>query len=682
MFAQIGIDIRKKALLGMDFESQLDGLSHDFSLDVFDHSNVAFCIIRLELDQDQKPVDWTFVYANEALAKIEGLPLEKLLGARFYELFPDGDRKWLDYYAKAALDGESVSFESISEEIDVYLRIDSWGIGKPGYCACILRDIHEEAIERQNTNHALQEALIASERANHAKTAFLSSMSHDIRTPMNAIIGMTALAAAHLGDEERVSDCLKKISLSSKHLLSLINEVLDMSKIETGSVVLSEDEFNLSDLLDSLVVMINQQLETHAHSFSVSSDGLVHEHVIGDSLRIQQVFVNIMSNAIKYTPDGGKISLHISEKPSNQAKVACYEFVFEDNGIGMDEDYIAHIFEPFSRESNQVVDNIQGTGLGMPISRNIVRMMGGDIQVQSKKGAGSRFTVTIRLKLQDKEINDNFEGFVDLDVLVADDDRASLDSTCNILDEFGMKTCGTTSGAQAVELTCQHHQEGRDFFACILDWKMPDVDGVEAARRIRQRVGQDVPIIIMSAYDWSVVEKEARDAGVNAFVTKPLFRSRLARTFHALLGDDDARLETLRPMDKMERANCTGKRALLVEDNVLNSEIATEILEMSGLEVEHAFDGIEAVDKISSCTDGYYDIVFMDIQMPKLNGNDATRAIRSMKRDWCRKVPIIAMTANAFAEDIQAAKTVGMSEHLAKPLDLGQLARVLDKWLA
>ncbi len=666
----------------MDAETQPDNeLIRDFPIGVFGESAMPFNIIRMELDQEGKPVDWTFAYVNEALAKVEGVTADSLLGKRFYDLFPNSDRTWLDIYYKSAFEGEKQTCEYISEETGMYLRISCWPIGQRGYCAAILRDIREEAIERKNTNLALQEALIASERASEAKTAFLSSMSHDIRTPMNAIIGMTALAAAHLGDDERVSDCLKKISLSSKHLLSLINEVLDMSKIETGSVVLSEDEFNLSELLDSLVVMVNQQLETKAHHFSVSSKDLVHEHVIGDSLRIQQVFVNVMSNAIKYTPDGGKISLKISEKPCTQAKVACYEFVFEDNGIGMDEEYLEHIFEPFSREEDVRVNHIQGTGLGMPISRNIARLMGGDIVVESKKGVGSRFTVTIRLKLQDHEVEDDFTNFVDLNVLVADDDQASLDSTCHILDGFGMKATGTTSGSDAVELTVAQHEVGQDFFACILDWKMPGVDGVEATRRIRAAVGKDVPIIIVSAYDWSTIEKEAREAGANAFVTKPLFRSRLARTFHAILDDATEEIGTLKPIERLEKTNGEGKRALLVEDNLLNSEIAKEILEMGGLEVECAYDGAEAVDTIANCADGHYDIVFMDIQMPKMNGYDATRTIRSMKREWCRTVPIIAMTANAFAEDIQAAKTIGMNEHIAKPLDLSRLAAVLNKWL-
>ena len=662
---------------------QAGELRADFSVSMFDHSDIAFCVIKVELDESGQPVDWTFAYANDALAKIEGVERQKLVGSRFFELFPNGDRACLPYYYQAAYEGKNVDFEDVSEADDFYLRVDAMPMGTPGYCGVTLRDIREEYFLRQNTNQALQEALIASERANNAKSSFLTSMSHDIRTPMNAIIGMTALAAAHIGEEERVTDCLRKISTSSKHLLSLINEVLDMSKIETGQVLLTDDEFNLAELMDNLVVMIHQQLETREHEFYVVSSELEHENVVGDSLRIQQIFVNIMSNAIKYTPDGGKIRLSVSERATDDPMVATYVFVFEDNGIGMDEDFLAQVFEPFTREDDAVVANAQGTGLGMPISRNIARMMGGDVTVESTKGVGTRVTVEINLKLQDEKAPRLAEdAFVDLDVLVADDDQDSLDSVCLILDELGMNPEGVTSGQAAVDSAVIHHEQSRDFYACILDWKMPNMDGVETTRRIRAAVGEDVPIIIISAYDVTAVEEEAREAGANAFITKPLFRSRLARTFHAITtGEEEAKRGDENPVHDFSEANYAGKRALLVEDNELNSEIAQELLEMTNLEVECAFDGAAAVEKLANCKDGYYDIVFMDIQMPKMNGNDATRAIRSMKRAYCRQVPIVAMTANAFAEDVQAAKTVGMNEHIAKPLDLKRLAVVLDKWL-
>ena len=526
---------------------------------------------------------------------------------------------------------------------------------------------------------ALQAAFDAAEAANKAKTDFLSNMSHDIRTPMNGIIGMTAIAASHIDDKERVQDSLQKITQASKHLLSLINEVLDMSKIESGKVELIEEEFKLSDLVDNLLSMTSSQIAEHHHELSVNISGVIHEAVIGDSLRIQKVFTNLMGNAVKFTPDGGKIRLSISEKPSNQAEIGCYEFVFEDNGMGMSEEFMEKIFEPFTRAEDGRVNKIQGTGLGMPISRHIVRMMGGDIKVESKPGVGSRFTVTMYLRLQEGS-DVQYDKFVDLDVLVADDDELSLESCCGMLNDMGMKAEGVSTGAEAVDHIVLHHNQKRDYFACIIDWKMPDMDGIATTRAIRKAVGNDVPIIIISAYDWSDIEQEARAAGANAFISKPLFRSRLARTFNTLVGDEKTREQEM-PLVDLKNMDLAGRRALLVEDNELNAEIAAEILGITGLAIEHVSDGTEAVDRMASCEDGYYDIIFMDIQMPRMNGYDATRAIRAMDRNYCRQVPIVAMTANAFAEDVQAAKTVGMNEHIAKPLDLKSLARTLDRWL-
>lgn len=543
------------------------------------------------------------------------------------------------------------------------------------------RNVDNLIKKERKQEKALQEAYNAAEAANKAKTDFLSNMSHDIRTPMNGIIGMTAIASAHIDDKERVKDCLQKITMASKHLLSLINEVLDMSKIESGKVVLAEEQFNLSDLIDNLIAMTNSQIKSHHHELSVNISDVIHEDVIGDSLRIQKVFTNLISNAVKFTPDGGKIRLSIVERPCNHTKVGCYEFIFEDNGIGMSEEFLEHIFEPFSRAVDGRVNKIEGTGLGMPISRNIVRMMGGDITVESKLGVGSRFTVTIYLKLQDTE-QINYEKFIDLDVLVADDDQFSLESCCGMLNDFGMKADGVSTGKEAVEQVLLHHKQNRGYYACILDWKMPDMDGIQATRAIRQAVGDDVPIIIISAYDWSDIEREAKEAGANMFISKPLFRSRMAKTFNSLLKEKDDEAEDPDiSCENLKEINLSGYRVLLVEDNELNAEIATEILQMTGLTVEYAADGTEAVDKMIECEDGYYNIVFMDIQMPKMNGYDATRAIRSINRNYCKSVPIIAMTANAFAEDVQAAKTVGMNEHIAKPLDLNILVKTLKKWI-
>ncbi len=657
----------------------LTDLADTFSIKIFDNSPLAFCILKIIVDDKHKPTDWEFVYCNEALAELDSISKEKLLQIRWFEAFPKAERDSLLKYYRSAYFDEVHEFEKKSDELNIHFDIQSFPVGKKGYCGCVLRDIKKEKQREATRNIALRDALTLAEHANNAKTNFLSTMSHDIRTPMNGIIGMTAIAAANIHNPERVSDCLKKITSASKHLLSLINEVLDMSKIESGTIDLAEEEFNLSELIDNLLAMNRPQIKEHHHELNVTIKDVTHENVIGDSLRIQQVFVNLMSNAIKYTPDGGKINLYISEKPSNQNKVGCYEFIFEDNGIGMSEEFMQKIFDPFTRAQDGRVDKIQGTGLGMPITRNIVYMMGGNIRIESKLNVGSRFIVTMYLKLQDAE-NISCDRLVNLDVLVADDDKLSLDSCCDILNNFGMKTVGVNNGHDAVEITIAHHEQKRDFFACILDWKMPDMDGIETARAIRKAVGNKVPIIIISAYDWSSIEQEARAAGVNAFISKPLFRSRLAQTFNALV-DHKEQIEIIDESIELQHLDFSNKHVLLVEDNELNSEIAKTILGMAKLNVDCAYDGVEAVDTIAQSDDNYYDLIFMDIQMPRMNGYDATRAIRSMKREYCKRIPIIAMTANAFAEDVQAAKTCGMNEHIAKPLDLKRLAKIIKKWL-
>ncbi len=581
--------------------------------------------------------------------------------------------------------GEDYSFtyEKQTGSTVIYLQARvSFVPGKDGGFVAVVgtRNIDDLIKKERQQETALQAACDAAEAASRAKTNFLSNMSHDIRTPMNGIIGMTAIAQTHIDDKDRVRDCLQKITQASKHLLSLINEVLDMSKIETGKVALSEEAFSLSDLMDNLLSMTGSQLEEHRYQFSVNLSGVTHEAVIGDSLRIQKIFTNLMGNAIKFTPDGGKISLSISEKPCAKSQIGCYEFVFEDNGIGMDADFLERIFDPFSRAPDSRVSRVQGTGLGMAISRNIVRMMGGDIKVESTLGVGSRFTVTMYLKLQEADGNSH-ASFVDLSVLVADDDPLSLESCCDMLTELGMQADGVSSGAAAVAQIQQRHQQSKDYFACILDWKMPDMDGISTARAIRNAVGPEVPIIILSAYDWSDIEQEARSAGVNAFIGKPLFRSKLEKTFDTL-ANSTAQPEPEAPLTQLNELNLSNRRVLLAEDNELNAEIAIEMLQMTGLSVEHAIDGKAAVDMISAHPEGYYDLIFTDIQMPNLNGYDAARAIRAIDRADCRNMPILAMTANAFAEDVLAAKTVGMNAHIAKPLDWNVLADALRKWLS
>lgn len=545
-----------------------------------------------------------------------------------------------------------------------------------------LKDITAQRKKERETRKALLEAYEATNRASSAKTDFLSRMSHDIRTPMNAIIGMTAIAGTHLQEPDKLAECLGKITAASRHLLTLINEVLDMSKIESGTLSLNEEEFNLSNLMDNLLSMVRPVMEEKRHELEVRIHDLKHENVIGDSMRIQQAFMNIVSNAAKYTPEGGWIRIELSEKPSGQVKTGCYEFVFEDNGIGMSREFLARLFEPFERAEDVRISKTQGTGLGMPIARNIIRMMGGDIQVESQLEKGSRFTVQILLKYQEEDAV-SLADLIRLPVLVADDDEIACQSTCAMLNELGLHSEGVLSGEEAVECVDHACGRGEDYFAVILDWKMPGMDGIETAREIRRRLGPDVPIIILSGYDWSQCEMEARAAGVDAFITKPLFKSRLVSVLRSLVADPKA-VEPEQPGEEMDKTlghDFTGKRVLLVEDNELNREIATEILQMVGLEVENAENGSIGVDMVAASEPGYYDLVLMDIQMPVMNGYEATCAIRTLDRRDAKYIPIVAMTANAFAEDIQAAKSSGMNEHMAKPIDLGRLMEVLERWL-
>lgn len=543
----------------------------------------------------------------------------------------------------------------------------------------IAQDITVTKKQEMETKRALEEAYEAARRASVAKTEFLSNMSHDIRTPMNAIIGMTAIAGANIDQKERVIDCLGKITNSSRHLLALINEVLDMSRIESGKATLTEEEFNLADLIDSLIAMMKPEIEGHGHELKVRILNISHEEVYGDSLCLQQVFVNIMGNAIKYTPNGGTIQFTITEKPLHHTKMACYEFVVEDNGMGMSEDFQKIIFEPFSRADNNRTTEIQGTGLGMSITKNIVNMMGGSIQVESTVGKGSRFTVVIYLKLQEqKEVC--VEELYDLPVLVVDDDEICCESTVAMLEEIGMVGESVTSGEEAIKVTVKRHEMQNDFFAIIMDWKMPGMDGIETTRRIRKKIGRDVPIIVLSAYDSSEIEQEAREAGVDEFITKPLFKSRLTTVFKQLMSGKQTE-QKINQLEKIATADYSAKRVLVVEDNALNREIATEIIGITGAKVETANNGQEAVDKIEKMREDYYDLVFMDIQMPIMNGYEATTAIRSMEHKNGHTLPIVAMTANAFVEDAQMAKNVGMDEHIVKPLDLKKLNEVLEKYL-
>ena len=539
-------------------------------------------------------------------------------------------------------------------------------------------DVSQEKKAEIESHKALKDAYRAAENASRAKTEFLSNMSHDIRTPMNAIIGLTAIAGANIESQDRVVECLGKITKSSRHLLGLINEVLDMARIESGRMSLAEEDFSLPELVDNLLTLTKPAIDEHNHQLEVHVEHIEHEAVCGDSLRIQQVFVNLMSNAVKYTPDGGNITLTIKEKPNGFSELGYYEFSIEDNGIGMTPEFQKIMFEPFSRADDHRTTKVQGTGLGMAIARNIVNLMNGDIQVESAPNKGTKITVTVYLKLQENEKEQEKE-LLDLPVLVVDDDKTCCESTVATLQEIGIAGEWVLTGKEAVERCYARHETNSDYFAVILDWKMPEMDGIATARKIRERVGEDVTIIILTSFDFSEIEEEARAVGVNAFMAKPLFRSRLTATLRQFTSGKKEK-NARNYLEDFAKENYAGKRILLVEDNALNREIATEIIGMTGVTIDIAENGKIAVEKVMEAPEKWYDLIFMDIQMPIMNGYEATAAIRALAGSR-GKVPIIAMTANAFAEDVQLAKNTGMNEHIAKPLDLNKLNDVLKQWL-
>ena len=529
-----------------------------------------------------------------------------------------------------------------------------------------------EIKEERKQKLLLQEALQSATAANRAKSDFLSRMSHDVRTPINAIVGMTAIAGLHMNDQNRIADCLKKITISSKLLLNLINEVLDMSKLESGKIMLTEETFKLDELLESLFIMVQSVFEAKKQKLVIHSK-VKHECLIGDVQRIQQALLNMLTNAIKYTPNKGLIQISVEEKPSVYNGYGQFEIAVTDNGIGMKPEFLSKVFEPFERSDDKAIRNIQGTGLGMAISRHIAQMMNGDILVESEYGKGSKFTMRFHVKLGGMDEYDN-NLLIDLPVLVVDDDDVSCEIACENLQELGMKPEWVLSGQDAV----QKVSDGNKYFAIIIDLMMPNMNGIETTYKIRECVGPDVPIIIISAYDYSDYEIEALKVGVNGFICKPIMKSKLFLLMKKFATNKKEEEEvTIVPSIV---ASFPGKRILVVEDNDLNREIAYELLQETGAEIETASDGLEAVNKVSASPEGYYDFIIMDIQMPVMDGLEATRQIRLLDRQDTKDLPIVAMSANAFAEDVRLSLEAGMNEHIAKPIEIDRLYSVMGKW--
>ena len=541
-----------------------------------------------------------------------------------------------------------------------------------------MEEIQQLNDELRQSREELRLALDAAEHANRAKTTFLNNMSHDIRTPMNAIIGFTSLAQSHIEHPEQVKDYLAKIMTSSQHLLSLINDVLDMSRIESGKVKIEEKPLHLPDILHDLRTIIQPSIHAKRQELSIGTEDIHNEDIIADKLRLNQILLNILSNAIKFTPPGGTISVKVVQKATAPAGFADFEFHIKDTGIGMSPEFLDHIFEAFTREETAAVNSIPGTGLGMAITKNIVDMMHGTITVESTVGKGTEFTVALRFAASSEAVTyaviPQLQG---VRALVADDDADACRSVSRMLRELGLQPEWTLSGKEAVLRTEDALDQHEEYSVYLIDWLMPDLNGVETVRRIRRMIGSDKPIIILTAYDWSDIEEEAREAGVTAFCSKPLFLSELQE----VLGRP-FRTAAEPPAKPLRPADLAGKKILLAEDNLLNQEIAVAILQENGFEVDTVGDGRAAVDRIRCSAPGQYDVILMDVQMPQMDGYEATRAIRALSDPAKANIPILAMTANAFEEDKRAALDAGMNGHLAKPIEIPKLLEALQQVFA
>ena len=531
--------------------------------------------------------------------------------------------------------------------------------------------------ELKRQQKILQDALLVAQKANDAKRDFLSRMSHEIRTPMNAIIGMSAIAFNYLDDKKRTADCLSKITFSSKHLLMLLNDVLDMSKIENGKLNIRQELFDLKNLVTSLAD-INYGLATaKGLAFEIVISGFKDELLLGDSMRVNQILLNLLSNAIKFTPKGGSVRLEIRMLRSASDKI-WLRFIVKDSGIGMKKEFLEHLYEPFEQADNGIARKYGGTGLGMAITKNLVAIMDGTIEVESQEGAGTTFMVDLPFGVSkvDKKTAAEME---EMRVLVVDDDNDTCEHAAVLLKGMGVNVDWALNGFEAIEkVRSACEDDGRCYDVCFIDWCMPELDGIETARRMRRYVGPDVLIIIISAYDWSGIEEQAKAAGVNAFIAKPFFASNL---YNMLLTVSRKPELGFSAVGNKETYDFGGKKVLLVEDNELNMEIASELLKFVNLQVEHAENGKVAVNIFRNSKEKEYALIFMDIQMPLMNGYDAARCIRSSEHPAAGTIPIIAMTANAFNDDVQAAFDAGMNGHLAKPIDVEVLYKTIARYI-
>ena len=512
-------------------------------------------------------------------------------------------------------------------------------------------------------NKRLQATAREAESASKAKTDFLSTMSHDIRTPMNAIIGLTTIAEKNLGDVESTGESLRKISLASNHLLTLINDILDISKVESGKLKLNPLTFSIVETVENLVTVSQPMIKEKNIEFSFHINQMEKEYLYTDQLRLNQIYINILSNAIKYTEPGGRVSVDMRQEKSEKPGCIKLTYVVSDTGIGMSPEFMANMYQPFSRQTDSRVNSIQGTGLGLAITKQMVELLDGTIDCQSEQGKGTTFTVVLDIPVADRQREDM--QLDSIDVLIVDDDETMLQTTVDILESLGASAEQAQNGLEALGMIEHRHLSGRDYDAIIIDWRMPEIDGLETIRRIRAEIDANIPILLISAYDWSDIEDKAKAAGANAFVSKPLFRSTLYDKINDLIGKESSSVE---PED--DYSDLHGLHILIAEDNDINWEIITTILAMYGITTERAENGRICVDMMREAAKGSYELIFMDIQMPEMNGLDATRAIRKLEDPWASSIPIVAMTADAFSENVTECLEAGMNGHIAKPVDV------------
>ncbi len=637
-------------------------------------------------DQLSKNVDETFIigfndsnfgYVSPNSQRLMGIDSELIAQdpQNLYNFLQEKDAEWLKETLNAPSGGRKLAERTVMVEngsrvfkIKVYPIRDN---SVKRYIVA-LEDMTAEFQKQQ----ALSDALETAHSASIAKSSFLAHMSHEIRTPMNAIIGMTTIALSKINNQERVLDCLGKIGESSRHLLSLINDVLDMSKIESGKLSINQESFNLPNSIHNIDDLVRPQAESRNLEFEIYQQEVDEEQLIGDPLRLNQILLNLLSNALKFTPAGGKISLTIRQIYKKKGKVRL-EFTIADTGIGMSQEFLEKLYTPFEQASSSTASKYGGTGLGMSITFNMVSLMGGNITVDTREGAGTSFRVELPFSYE-KKTEEHTETLPDLRILIVDDDVGTCEHAAVLLDKMGFKARWCTSGREAIEIVKEAHSAGVPYDVCFIDWKMPELNGAETAKTMREEVGDDLLIIIISAYDWTPIKDKAREAGVTDFVSKPFFASTL---FNVLLSTT----RKIRRPEELPAENTVydfaGKRILLAEDNDFNREIAQEFLDMVNASVDNAENGQEALEKFGASPPGYYDLILMDIQMPKMDGYEATRAIRALDHPDADKIHILAMTANAFSEDVANAVAAGMNGHIAKPIEVNQLYRLIQTHL-